>query len=47
METGLKAVGMGWGWKENTRGGVWKKLVDAGRVQFKVFTPWGGDWVKS
>jgi len=30
MGTGLKAAGMGWGWQENPRGGVLKKLHGCG-----------------
>jgi len=45
MGTGLKAAGMGWGWKESLRGraGIWKKLCGCGAGTDRSYatTGWG------
>jgi len=46
MGTGLKPVGIGWGWKESPRGGAefGRNYVDAGRVRVEVVNPAGREW---
>jgi len=41
MGTGLKVAGMGWRWKENSRAGLGRNCVYAGRVRVEVVTPRG------